>query len=124
MKNYLVLSLLFVVLCFTNCGKDDGGVDVFIPNLSNGFHSQTDDNLLFFLKAVKENTNESDVTGNYNNNGSTGDLEGHFKNYDITVTLTSGDDAGTVYTGKFIKGDPLKIQLHGTNNTNLTLIQF
>ena len=124
MKNYILLLLVVLSFSISSCGKDDGGVDVFIPNLSNGFFSQADNNLLFFIRPEKKNVNESDFSGDYTGNNVAGDLAGHFKNYDISFKITNGDDKDVTYTGKFIKGDPLKIQLHGTNNKDLTLIQF
>ena len=122
MKNKTTFLLSFIVLAFVavSCNKStDDGIDIFIPNLSNNWTSSLDPDVHYFFAPTpgNENKNESDFTGNDGVNN----LTGHYLNYDVSFTMSEGPEAGVKYSGKFIKGDPLKMQLHGTNGVDMTL---
>jgi len=122
----LIIGYKHLCLCFllivSGC-KGDGGdiLDIFIPNISNVWKSSR--NTRFFFNPDKSGVNETTFSGS-EQNGTTEDLTGKFKNYDVEFTFINGDEEGVKYTGKFIKGsNPLRLEVKGTNNVNLVIIQ-
>jgi hypothetical protein len=121
MKTKLI-TLFTAILIVIACGKD-GGLGFFIPNFSNLWFS--DRNSTFDFDIQNPNTNESDFSGTESNNddGSRGDLTGHYKNYDVSFTFINGKDSGVTYKGRFVKDvEPLTMKVTGDKNGVLLTI--
>lgn len=125
MKTLTLVAMLFLLM--TGCSSDDGDSiidDLFIPNVSNQWESDRNSTFFFNPKDGKTNVNESDFTGSEQTEDDSFKLAGHFKNYDINFTFSEGPETGVKYTGKFIKGsNPLRIEVSGTNNKKIKIIQ-
>ena len=114
-----------ILLLLSTCSEDNGMVseEIFIPNISNQWESSRD-NSSFFFNPEKQEVNESTFLGSEQGDKGTSEFNGKFKNYDIEFTFSEGEDAEIRYSGKFIKGsNPLRIEVTGTNNVKLVLIQ-
>lgn len=122
----IYLCALSLLMLLSTC-KDDSATgpadDFFIPNISNQWDSSRD-NSKFFFNPEKRDVNESTFTGSEQGEGFNDEFSGKFKNYYIEFTFSGGKDANVKYVGKFIKGsNPLRIEVQGTNNVKLVLIQ-
>ena len=127
MKKLMFAMLLLIIgAC---CSDGDSLIEeMFIPNVSNQWTS--DRNSRFFFNPSNTKVNESDFLGSEQTtiadvNGETFfEHSGHFKNYDINFTFTTGEDKGVKYSGKFIKGsNPLRIEVTGTNGKKIVITQ-
>jgi phosphoheptose isomerase len=119
-KNLLYGILLLLIVA---CGGAEAIADLFVANLSNDFTSSRSSSFIF--SPAKTGVNESDFTGQeLDASGVDKEFSGHFLNYDIHFTFTSGPEKDVTYTGKFVKGsDPETIKLTGSNGQPLTLIK-
>lgn len=121
MKSFSNLTKLLLISAtfFITCSEDI--LEVFIPNIANQWESSRGS--FFFFSPAQTDVSESTFTGN-EQNGTTDDFTGKFKNYDIEFTFSNGNESGVRYIGKFVKNsNPLKIDVKGANGVRLILTQ-
>ncbi len=119
MKKIFLVKACLLFLLISSCGTSGGGIaDLFIPNFSNLWASSRGTNFQFVPNA--SNVPSGTLTGDEDGIPFTGS----FNSYKVEFTFTSGAENGVKYSGKIIKdSDPVKMELTGTNNVQLTLVK-
>ncbi|MXV49635.1 hypothetical protein GS399_01520 [Pedobacter sp. HMF7647] len=115
------LVIVFLITFMASCGAEV--VAIFIPLLSAVRWDSDRNSQFFFFTVANEGKNESDFSGNeVDDGGSVRSFEGHYKNYDVNFTFTSGPEETVKYTGKFIKdANPQRMEVTGTNGVKLKI---
>lgn len=117
MKTFKFLSILvtgILLLGLFSCGNDDDPVDTYIPDLAAATWENVNDatDKMFFFNIPTPAPASSTFDGNRNGTGASGSFNGSYNYSAVTLTFTTGINAGRVFTGTVNGGvNPVIISL-------------
>ncbi|MBC7745529.1 MAG: hypothetical protein H7096_10535 [Flavobacterium sp.] len=119
MRTKLLTMTCLLLFLMTGCGDDGAVSNLFIPDFSNNWESSR--LTVFQFKPDALNVNK----GNFNGDEDGSLFTGSFNSYDINFTFSSGSEAGTTYSGKFVKDSkPLQMIVKKPGGADLTIKKF